>query len=678
MSAVLFRGSKVVVLKDRLQLSTGVTLISSTVDPTVTAVDASPGDLILSTLTKKLYQKQDSGSSTNWTTQAAVSGTAPNQALPYYDASGNLKTEVASLSFDDVANLLSATNIAVSGNATLGAVTGNSLSVTGNTSLAAASASSLNVSGASVLSGTTVNGALSVTGNSTLAAATASSLITTGNLTVQGNESISGTLGLAGSANLASDLVVAGNTTLNGNLTVSGTLTYLNTTDLEVTDKTIVINKGGAANTGASAGIYVEENGSNTAHARVSGDRNTWRLKAPNQAGEVILDGGAGGITLNQSSHDPATLTSVGSSPNANAATLSGQQLQLQPADASNPGLVTAGTQTLGGNKTLNGALTVTGNLSVSGDINSAGTFNASALGTAGNLSVGGNAAITGTLSVTGASTLAALTAGSTVVGAATANSLSVTGDTSLAAVSATNGTLTGTLQVVGISSLGTVQAGAISASGNATLAAASANSLSVSGNTILAAASANSLSVTGNSVLAAASASSLVLSGNASVSGELRLADGDASNHVAIKAPATVASNFALTLPDALPAGTRGIQSDTSGNLSYFVIPTGNAGDINETSFSVPASTANLDVFAMAVGTRSLNVTYSLANTASDLYETGTLLIVRKNGSFDIARVAAGDDTGITFAMDASGNLEVTSGAASATLKYRALATSV
>lgn len=52
------------------------------------------------------------------------------------------------------------------------------------------------------------------------------------------------------------------------------------------------------------------------------------------------------------------TLGAVGSSPNANGASLSGQVITLQPADGSNPGLLTAGAQTIGGAKTFNGQLT--------------------------------------------------------------------------------------------------------------------------------------------------------------------------------------------------------------------------------------------------------------------------------------------------------------------------------
>lgn len=51
------------------------------------------------------------------------------------------------------------------------------------------------------------------------------------------------------------------------------------------------------------------------------------------------------------------TLAAVGSSPNANGASLSSQVLTLQPADGTNPGVLTAGTQTIGGSKTFSSAI---------------------------------------------------------------------------------------------------------------------------------------------------------------------------------------------------------------------------------------------------------------------------------------------------------------------------------
>lgn len=53
------------------------------------------------------------------------------------------------------------------------------------------------------------------------------------------------------------------------------------------------------------------------------------------------------------------TLSAVGTSPNANAATITGTVLNLQPADLTNPGVVTALTQTFGGSKTFSASTTV-------------------------------------------------------------------------------------------------------------------------------------------------------------------------------------------------------------------------------------------------------------------------------------------------------------------------------
>lgn len=47
------------------------------------------------------------------------------------------------------------------------------------------------------------------------------------------------------------------------------------------------------------------------------------------------------------------TMTTVGSSPNANGATISGANLTLQPCDETHPGVLTAADQTIGGHKTF-------------------------------------------------------------------------------------------------------------------------------------------------------------------------------------------------------------------------------------------------------------------------------------------------------------------------------------
>lgn len=82
-------------------------------------------------------------------------------------------------------------------------------------------------------------------------------------------------------------------------------------------------------------------------------------LGTPTLSTDAATKGYADGLVSGTNTGD-VTLTAVGSSPNANAASLSGQALTLQPASASFPGILTTGTQTIGGDKTLSGTTTLT------------------------------------------------------------------------------------------------------------------------------------------------------------------------------------------------------------------------------------------------------------------------------------------------------------------------------
>lgn len=56
--------------------------------------------------------------------------------------------------------------------------------------------------------------------------------------------------------------------------------------------------------------------------------------------------------------HNPITLGAVGSTPAAAGASLAVQVLTLQPADATHPGVVTTGAQTIAGDKSFTGIVT--------------------------------------------------------------------------------------------------------------------------------------------------------------------------------------------------------------------------------------------------------------------------------------------------------------------------------
>lgn len=72
----------------------------------------------------------------------------------------------------------------------------------------------------------------------------------------------------------------------------------------------------------------------------------------------AVPAGGGGGIT---------TLAAIGSSPNANGATISGSTLNLQPASGSFGGVLTTGSQTIAGAKTFGGGINSTNYVSVIG-----------------------------------------------------------------------------------------------------------------------------------------------------------------------------------------------------------------------------------------------------------------------------------------------------------------------
>lgn len=185
-------------------------------------------------------------------------------------------------------------------------------------------------------------------------------VITTGSQSIAGSKTFSNLVNADGGidrSNAGTLTIGATNSSIinigNSGATVNiqGTTIYENTPQLLTADPLITVNHGGGAGSGQNSGIEVEENAIITGYCETSSDRNSWILKAPNTAGIATITPGAGGITLDQSSHNPVTLTAVGSSPNANGASLATQALTLQPANASFPGVLLAADWTTFNNK---------------------------------------------------------------------------------------------------------------------------------------------------------------------------------------------------------------------------------------------------------------------------------------------------------------------------------------
>jgi hypothetical protein len=86
------------------------------------------------------------------------------------------------------------------------------------------------------------------------------------------------------------------------------------------------------------------------------------------------------------------SLSAIGATPNANAATITGTVLNLQPASSSFGGVVTTAAQTFAGDKTLTGALVgTTGSFASSGGSDSFAINHSSGAGIALNITKGGN-----------------------------------------------------------------------------------------------------------------------------------------------------------------------------------------------------------------------------------------------------------------------------------------------
>lgn len=73
-------------------------------------------------------------------------------------------------------------------------------------------------------------------------------------------------------------------TNLNGDVNVN------NVTNLDVTDKLITTNVGGGVGSASDSGLQMQENGSITGFVKTSADRASMRIKAPANAGEILLN----------------------------------------------------------------------------------------------------------------------------------------------------------------------------------------------------------------------------------------------------------------------------------------------------------------------------------------------------------------------------------------------------
>lgn len=138
----------------------------------------------------------------------------------------------------------------------------------------------------------------------------------------------------------------------------------------------------------------------------------------------------------------------------------------------------------------------------------------------------------------------------------------------------------------------------------------------------------------------------------------------------------------------DATPGNTKYYGTDASGNKGFHDIPVqGSAGDIQETSFAGSnnqETLANVTGFAFSnTEVRSFTAHISVVIEAdTDHYESFDIHGIQKASGWDISVMATGDDSGVSFDITSTGQIQYTSdnyaGFQSLTMKFRAITTSI
>jgi hypothetical protein len=426
---------------------------------------------------------------------------------------------------------------------------------------------------------------------------------------------------------LNADVVNIGH--LGATVNIFGTTNYQQVTDLLVTDKLITINDGGGAGSASGTGLEIEENALITGYVKTSGDRNSWTLLAPNTVGIVTITPGASGFTINQGSHDPVTLTTVGASPNANGASLSTQALTLQPADNTNPGVVTASAQTFGGAKTFSSAPV---------------------------------------LSSLVASLPLKVNASNVVISAAISLSSSeIAGVLDIANGGTASSTALNNNRIMKSSSGAIVEAAAITAS----------RALVSDANGIPTHSTVTTTEI--DYVSGVTSAIQTQLNNKQPLDATLTSLAAYNTNGLLTQTAADTFTGRTITAGSGISVSNG---DGVSGNPTVSLLVTPSSGDLSETSFSAADNqtiAANVTGFAFANGiVRAFQALVSIVRDTT--YQQLVFNAIQKSSSWELTQDSTGDDCGLTFTITTAGQIQYvsTSTGFGATIKFRAITVSV
>jgi hypothetical protein len=137
---------------------------------------------------------------------------------------------------------------------------------------------------------------------------------------------------------------------------------------------------------------------------------------------------------------------------------------------------------------------------------------------------------------------------------------------------------------------------------------------------------------------------------------GDLRLGDSDNSNYVALHAPATIASNYTLTLPATTGTANQVIQTDGSGNLSFATVSGGAAWQAVKTSnFNVTVKEGYFVDTTSTTITATLPASPTIGDFVSFVDYAGTF----DTNNFTVARNGKpiqGDASDLTVSIERAG----------------------
>jgi hypothetical protein len=291
---------------------------------------------------------------------SGTAANATNAVNATYATNANYATSAGTASSSITANTAStaiSATYATNANYATSAGTASS-SITANTASTAISATYA----------TNANYATSAgTASSSITANTASTAISATYATNAGTASSSITANSALTANSATTATTAGNITATSNTTLTS-LTNLNTVGTITAGtwsaSTIDISKGGTGATTKVAAFNALSPLTTTGDLLYASATNTAN-RLPIGSNGQVLSISSGIPSWSNSINTTLNLGTIGSSSSANGATLtvsgSNSTLNLTPADATNPGLLTSGSQYIGGAKTFMTDITING-----------------------------------------------------------------------------------------------------------------------------------------------------------------------------------------------------------------------------------------------------------------------------------------------------------------------------